>query len=276
MGLPFAFVYLKSSLSSKILQKWEIKEILKRPILAEISRHSEKGYLAISKNKRSPIAEQFRLARTNLLFLSEGTPFKTIMVTSSISGEGKTFFSINLAISLSLTGKRVAILEFDLRKPALFDGLKLNPGLGIADYISDSSLTTADLYTHTEATGSLTLISCGTLPEDPSELMLHDRVADLFARLKEDFDYIIVDSAPIGTVSDGLSLAPHLDLSLFIVRYNYTSRENLEFIREMELHSKLDNLYFIANDAKVGPGEYGYAYGYGYEDKKKPKRKIYS
>jgi Mrp family chromosome partitioning ATPase len=106
--------------------------------------------------------------------------------------------------------------------------------------------------------------------------MLHDRVELLIGQLKEQFDYVIIDTAPIGTVSDGLSLAPFVDLSLFVVRYNFTTKENLNFIREMELHTKLKKLYVVANDAKIGPGYYGYAYGYGYENIRKSKKKIYS
>jgi capsular exopolysaccharide synthesis family protein len=276
LGLPFAFVYLKSNLSNKIQQKSEIKEILQRPILAEISHNTEKNYLVINKNKRSPLAEQFRLARTNLSFLNGDKPNKTIMVTSSISGEGKTFFSLNLAVSLSLTGKKVVILEFDLRKPALFDALNLNANLGISDFISDESLELSDILTTYEGVDDLRLISCGTIPEDPSELMLHERVGMMLSQLEEQFDYVILDTAPIGTVSDGLSLAPFVDISLFIIRYNFTNKENLNFIREMELHKKLRNVYIVANDAKVGPGHYGYAYGYGYEDTKKRKKRIYS
>jgi tyrosine-protein kinase Etk/Wzc len=276
LGLPFAFVYLKNNLSTKILQKSEIKEILKRPILAEISHNSEKNYLVINKSKRSPLAEQIRLARTNLSFLTDDKPNKTIMVTSSISGEGKTFLSLNLAVSLSLTGKKVVILEFDLRKPALFDALGLSTDLGISDYLSDASLVLPDVLVQHEDIQGLSLISCGTIPEDPSELMLHERVDLLIGQLKEQFDYVIIDTAPIGTVSDGLSLAPFVDVSLFVVRYNYTTKENLNFIREMELHTKLRKLYIVANDAKIGPGYYGYAYGYGYENIKKSKKKIYS
>lgn len=274
LGLPFAFVYLKNNLNTKILQKSEIKEILKRPILAEISHNEENSYLVINKNKRSPLAEQFRLARTNLSFLSDDKPNKTIMVTSSISGEGKTFFSLNLAVSLSLTGKKVVILEFDLRRPALFKALNLKSDRGISDYLSDTTLVPSDIFNKYDSVENLTLIPCGTIPEDPSELMLHERVDLLLGQLKEQFDFVIIDTAPIGTVSDGLSLALFADISLFMVRYNYTSKDNLYFISEMELHKKLNRLYIIANDAKVGSGYYGY--GYGYEDTGKTKKKIYS
>jgi tyrosine-protein kinase Etk/Wzc len=276
MGLPFAFVYLKSNLNTKILQKSEIKDILKRPILAEIAHNPDKQYLVISKNRRSPLAEQFRLARTNLSFLSDDKPNKTIMVTSSVSGEGKTFFSLNLAVSLSLTGKKVVILEFDLRKPALFKALNLDAEHGISDYLSDPTLELSDILTKYDDVPSLNLISCGTIPEDPSELMLHPRVDMMFTQLEEQFDYLIIDTAPIGTVSDGLSLASYCDVSLFVVRYNYTTKDSLNFIREMELHKKLNKLYIVANDVKVGTGYYGYGYGYGYEATPKAKKKIYS
>src|SRR5690606_7261301 len=130
MGLPFAFIYLKNTLSGKIVQKQEIKKITSVPIIAEISHNDKKEVLAISEKKRTPIAEQFRLLRTNLKFQNNGLNDKVVLVTSSISGEGKTFFSLNFAVSLCLTGKQVVVLEFDLRKPALLDSISLKRGEG--------------------------------------------------------------------------------------------------------------------------------------------------
>ncbi|EON75601.1 Tyrosine-protein kinase Wzc [Lunatimonas lonarensis] len=272
-GLPFGFVYLKSNLGNKIVQKSDISEILNKPILGEISHSSEKEFLVITKNRRSPIAEQFRLVRSNLTFMNEDEPSKVVMVTSSIPGEGKTFFSFNLAVSLSLTGKKAVVLEFDLRKPALFHNLGMPVGLGISDFVNDEALEPNDIIQSFDAIEGLKLVSCGEIPENPSEMILSERVERLFGFLRDNFDYVIVDTAPVGTVSDALSLARFVDTTLFIVRYNVTDKANLEFFREMEFHKKLRNMYIVANDAKVGLGHYGYAYGYGYDAEKPNKSK---
>lgn len=269
MGLPFGFIYLKNTLSGKIIQKQEIKKITSIPIIAEISHHNKKEALAISEKKRTPIAEQFRLLRTNLKFQNTGLDDKVILVTSSISGEGKTFFSLNFGVSLSLTGKKVIVLEFDLRKPALLESVAVKGRTGITDYLNSEDLAIDDLIIKFDPVSNLYLLGCGSIPDDPAEIMLSPKVGRLIEELKERFDYIILDTAPVGTVADAFNLVSYSDYSLFIIRYNYTTKQHLNFIEENNFSNKLKRPLIVLNGAKSGAGNYSYGYGYGYEKKKK-------
>jgi len=209
---PFGFIYIKNTLNSKIVHKSQVQDITQIPILSEISNYPNVGeLLAISENRRTPIAEQFRLLRTNLKFVSEGKDDRVLMITSSISGEGKTFFSLNLGASLSIAKKKVVVLEFDLRKPALLKSVKLKNKLGIADFLSNDDVKLEDIILEFKKVDGLYLIGCGNIPEDPAELTLGDKVKVLIDQLKEKFDYIIIDTAPVGTVTDAFNLAPYCD-----------------------------------------------------------------
>ena len=266
---PFGFIYLKNTLNSKIVHKSQVQDITKSPILSEISNYPNgKELLAISEKRRTPIAEQFRLLRTNLKFVGEGKDEKVLMVTSSISGEGKTFFSLNLGASLSIAKKKVVVLEFDLRKPALLKSVKMKTKLGIADYLSREDVNVEDIILDFNKVEGLSLIGCGNIPEDPAELTLVGKVKDLIDYLKQKFDYVIVDTAPVGAVTDAFNLAPFCDRTLFLVRYNYTRKENLLFMEDIDIKSKLNKVSIVMNDAKESNGYYGYSYGY-YEGKNK-------
>ncbi|MFC4873121.1 GumC family protein [Negadavirga shengliensis] len=273
---PIGFVYIKSNISNKILKKIEVQKIIPFPIIGEVSHSKEKSALAMGNKKRTPIAEQFRLLRTNLKFLHEGEPDRVILVTSSIGGEGKTFFSLNLGSSLSLANKKVVVLEFDLRKPALLSSVNLKSKRGISDYLSRESISLDELIIESEIIDGLSFIGCGAIPEDPAELMLSPKAGFLIKCLKERFDYIIIDTAPVGTVSDAFNLSPYIDLALVLVRYNYTSKDNLIFLEELKLNNKLKKTMIVMNDAKIGNGYYGYNYGYGYTEKDIKRRRVYS
>lgn len=269
---PFGFIYIKNTLNSKIIHKSQVQDITDIPILSEISNYPNSGeLLAISERRRTPIAEQFRLLRTNLKFVAEGKDDRVLMVTSSISGEGKTFFSLNLGASLSIAKKKVVVLEFDLRKPALLRSVKMKTKLGIADFLSNDEVKIEDILLDFKKVDGLSLIGCGNIPEDPAELTLGDKVKELIEKLKERFDYIIIDTAPVGTVTDAFNLAPYCDRTLFLIRYNYTKKENLMFMEDIDIKSKLKNTSLVMNDAKQTNGYYGYSYGYYEEDKKSSK-----
>lgn len=268
-AFPIGIIYTKDLVGGKIIDKREVKKITRIPIIGEISHNNSKEPLVISKKRRTPIAEQFRLLRTNLKFLNNNLDDKVILVTSSVSGEGKTFFSLNLGVSLSLTGKKVVVLEFDLRKPALLKSMKIKKNRpGITNYLIGEAEIEETIYSYEEEK-NLFVIGCGDIPEDPAELMLHEKVVKMIDLLKERFDYVILDSAPVGTVADALNLVPYSDLSLYVIRYNYTKRDHVKFIEEISLDAKLRRPYIVMNDAKIGSGYYGHAYGYGYENKAK-------
>lgn len=272
---PLGFVYIKNTLNSKITHKSQVQDITEVPVLSEISNYSNGGeLLAISEKRRTPIAEQFRLLRTNLKFVAEGKKERVLMVTSSISGEGKTFFSLNLGASLSIAKKKVVVLEFDLRRPALLKSVNMKTKLGIADYLSNDDVSIDDIILDFKKVDGLSLIGCGNIPEDPAELTLGDKVEVLITKLKERFDYIIIDTAPVGTVTDAFNLAPYCDRTLFMIRYNFTKKENLIFMEDIDIKNKLRNTSLVMNDAKQTNGYYGYSYGYYPEDKKTAKSSV--
>lgn len=259
MGLPFGLIFIKDQWDEKIQFKSDVEKITKTPILGEISRNkSSEGIIAISKTKRNLVAEQFRFIRSNLAFSTYKKPNKTILVTSSISGEGKTFFSLNLAITMGMTGKSVVVLEFDLRRPALISALGMESSKGISDYLNSSKIEIKDIVHPMESAENVDIIGCGEIPENPSELMMNERINDLFSELSKKYDHIIIDSPPIGLVADSFVFADIADVSIMILRYNYSSKQQAKAIEDIRKTRKLKKPLLVLNDAKPEM-----IYGYG-------------
>ncbi|MEX2566528.1 MAG: GNVR domain-containing protein [Cyclobacteriaceae bacterium] len=262
-GGPFALVFIYYQLNTQIKLKKEVTSKTNIPVLGEISHHNDKLPIAISKGVRTQVAEQFRLIRTNLQFALPNKDKKLILVTSSTSGEGKTFFSLNLAFSLALANKKVVVLEFDLRKPLLMNYLGLENKIGISDYLQDEAFTIDDIVVENDGLpDGLNIIGCGSIPENPSELMLLPKVGYFLEQLQEIYDVVIIDSAPVGQVSDAFSLSRFSDITMYMMRYNYTTTDMIDFLNENKRDKKLRNPYIILNDAKLK-----LSYGYDYYQK---------
>ena len=271
IGFPFAFIFIKYQLNDKILTKKSVVAKTNIPVLGEIAHYRGKGTFIISEHDRSPIAEQFRLIRTNLQFSLPTDEHKVILVTSSVAGEGKTFFSLNLGISLGMAGKKVAICELDLRKPGLLSKLGIEQGTGISDYLNNEGLSIESLKIKSkDLSDNLTLFGCGEIPENPAELMLMPKLRHFIERLKEEYDVVILDSAPIGQVADAFSLTAYSDISIYLIRYNYTAMNMLDFLNENSKEGKIKNPAIVLNDAD---SQSGYLYGYYGENKTKKKPK---
>jgi capsular exopolysaccharide synthesis family protein len=265
MGLafPFGLIFIKDLWQQKIQLKADVERITSTQILGEISRNKEnQGVIAISKNKRTLIAEQFRFVRSNLAFHTYKKPNKVIMVTSGVSGEGKTFFSINLGISLALVDKKVIILEMDLRKPAMLAAIGIEATFGLTDYLSSKELILNDLIQQVTSTENLSVIGCGTVPENPAELMMGDKLIQLLEELSNRFDYVIIDTAPIGLVSDSFILSDLADVTIFMVRYNYSTKAQVKTIEDIRKNKKFKMPMIVLNDAKLDM-TYGYSATYG-------------
>src|SRR5690606_32527570 len=186
---------------------------------------------------------------------------QVIMVTSSMSGEGKTFFAINLAASLAITGKNVVVLEFDIRRPRVLKDIGLtvnNPG--ITNYLIDERLTAGDLAFETGLVEGLSVIGAGPIPPNPAELLMSPRIVSLFEELRQLYDHILVDTSPVGQVADAFTLAKYADMAAYMVRYNYTFKQNVQVIKDVYENKKIHNVMVVMNDAKA---ENGYGYGYG-------------
>lgn len=266
--LPFAGIYLRNVLNNKIETLRDVEYATDTPILGEIARNKNGQPVIITEKNRTPVAEMFRLIRTNLQFFTLQKENKVILITSSMSGEGKTFFSINLATSLVSAGKKVVVVDFDLRKPSLLNDLGLAADAGVTNYLVSEATSLDDIIKPSKVMPDLFVIGAGPIPPNPGEIMMNPRVEQLLSHLKEHFDYIILDTAPVGQVADAFALAPHIDSTIYLVRYNYTRRDQLEIVNDIYHNRKLNSPMLVLNDAKPTAG-YSYGYGYGYEQEVK-------
>jgi capsular exopolysaccharide synthesis family protein len=239
--------------------KSDVQKLTSTQILGEISNNKEKlGILALMPGKKTLIAEQFRFIRSNLAPIIFKTNGKVIMVSSGMSGEGKTFFSLNLAVSFGLTGKKVALLEMDLRKPALLSALKIKAKRGISDLLKENKSDVHSIIHKLQNNDNVDLIGCGSIPENPSELLANDTLFEIIEKLKETHDYLIIDTAPVGLVSDSFMLSEISDLTIFMVRCNYTTNAQIRTIEDIRKNKRFKNPMIVLNDAEM---EITYGYG---------------
>ncbi len=263
--LPILFIYIKFLLNNKVTTREDITRKTQAPILGEIGHYKDTKALVVAHKSRSIIAEQFRNVRTNLQFVLGNN--KIILITSSISGEGKSFVSLNIGAVLAITNKKVAILEFDLRKPRIVKNMGLvKKEMGISNYLAGQTENLEELFYTLDEYPNMHVYGCGPIPPNPSELMLANNMKKLFDNLKEKYDYVIVDSAPVGLVSDTFTINTFSDIVLYIVRQRYTLKNQIDYINDIYESKKLKSLGLIINDVKVGAryGYYGYGYGGGY------------
>jgi capsular exopolysaccharide synthesis family protein len=269
--IPLIFVYLLDLFNNKINQRKDVTENCTIPIIAEISFVASVQNMLIGSS-RSLVSEQFRVFRSNLEFLLPKNQNeilgKTILITSSMSGEGKSFISLNLSTVISLSGKKVALLEFDLRKLNSISIPELDGGesIGISNYLMGQVEDPSTLYKVLPKYPNLHIYRTGPLPYNPAELMIGSQMDNFFSYLKSNYDYIVVDSAPIGLVSDPYALANFSDAVIYVVRQRFTYKQQLETINELKETQKLKNMSLVVNDVKLSQryGYYGYGYRYGY------------
>ena len=259
------FVLVKEKFNNKVMFRTDIEAKTSVPVVAEIILGKSNDILAITEGKRTIIAEQFRSLRTNLAFMGLNEEKKTLLVCSSISGEGKSFIAINLAMSITLTGKKVALLELDLRKPKLSKQLGVNRDPGISNYLIGKA--PIENICKETAYPNLFIISAGPIPPNPTELIGSDKFGQMMEELKKRYDYLIIDSAPIGPVTDSLLLNKYADTTVFVVRHAYTPKAFLPMIEGLKTSGKFNNMCIVFNGLKrrgiAYTGSYGYGYGYG-------------
>ena len=267
--LVTAYLYLKGLFNNKVVTKKEIERAVEVPVVAEVFYSNETNKAGV--RERSVLKEQMLNLRNNIRFLMANVNHAPVlMFTSSISGEGKTFLSAELCSSLTFNNKRVIMIELDLRKPKLSKSLNIDNAVGLTNYLIGS--TTLDhVIKPVPGNDRLFIIPSGPIPPNPVELIESDVMRRMFAELKTRFDYVVIDTAPIGLVSDAKSLAPYVDCALFVVRFNYTEKNKLE-----ELSNNIDKNIFkkagiifngIQPDSSYAYHNYGYnSYGYGDEN----------
>lgn len=256
--IPILFLYLKEVLNVKFANKKELEELTHIPVLGEIGINDSGRSLVVKDGNTSSIAELFRLIRANLQFILRQKSRKVILVTSSVSGEGKSFISSNLALSLSLLNKKVVIIGLDIRNPQLneiFEINQLNQGLTV--YLSSESSNCQDIIVTSKESANLHIINAGPIPPNPSELLLSEKLDYLFEYLRERYDYIVVDSAPVGMISDTFSLNRLVDMTIYVCRANYTTKENIRYANSLQESDRLKNISFVINGTTAKQG-YGY------------------
>lgn len=263
-AIGIGFVSIREVLNRNIMFSGEIEKFTRTPILGEVALDPSRKPLVIGDGHRSFVAEQIRQLRTSLGYLGINGRKKKVLVTSTIPGEGKSFIASNLGMSLALMGKKVVLLELDLRKPKLSNGFGLNyHAPGLSNYFIGEK-EPEHIIRNTGAHENLFIISSGPIPPNPSELILNGRLAELYTYLEEHFDYIITDTSPISPVTDAYIISPLNDATLYVVRHGVTPKA---YIRKLDEHLKtrpLHNLAIIFNGVKGrGFGRYGYGYGYG-------------
>lgn len=258
LGLPLSVLYARRQLNDKVETRQEVAELTSTPILGELA-HKRGNTVVVRKETRSAQAELFGLVRANLSFATAGRANKVIMVTSSVSGEGKTFLAINLASSLALTGKTVVLLDLDLRRPSLTRELDLPATPGLTDYLVSERLRVADIIQVSSAAPDLFVVSAGSLAPNPAELLVSPKLSELLQELKTQFDYILLDTPPIGLVADAFSIGALADSTIYVVRYQHTLREQVKGIEAIYAAQKFNCLSLVLNDSHTETASY---YGY--------------
>ena len=264
VGLPVGIIFLISLTRFKIEGRADVEKLTCVPVVGDIPVADEKqGSIAVFENQNTLMSETFRNIRTNLQFmLSHGQ--KVILVTSTVSGEGKSFVSSNLAVSLSLLGKKVVIVGLDIRKPGLNKVFNIpRKERGITQYLSDSEKDLMEIIQPSDLSKNLYILPGGTVPPNPTELLARDGLEKAIEILKTNFDYVILDTAPIGMVTDTLLIGRVADLSVYVCRADYTRKAEYTLINELANNKKLPNLCTVINGLDLQKKKYGYYYGYG-------------
>ena len=265
--IPLLFVFAVFFINNSVQNAEDISKMTQIPLIGVVVVNKDNTNLAVFDKPKSALSESFRAIRSSLQFLYKKQNVdgaKTLMITSSISGEGKTFCSINIATVFALSEKKTVIIGLDLRKPKLAEEFNLSNDVGVVNYLIKQK-TVDEIINHTHIP-HLDVILSGPVPPNPAEMIMSEGMGELIQELKQKYDYIILDTPPVGLVSDALELAQYCDVTLYIVRQNFTKKEMISLLNNRVKRGELNNTSIILNGlenkAKYGTG-YGYGYGYG-------------
>lgn len=255
--LPVIYLYGKTIFTVKFASRNDLRRLTNLPVAGEIGHNSSSDYLVMKEAGSSPVAEMFRLLRSNLQFILPQGDKRVLLVTSSEPGEGKSFVSLNLAYSIAMTGKRTALIDLDLRSPQIANYLGLSTHAGLTNYLIAKNGDDAAALIQPQ-TESLDVIAAGPVPPNPSELLLSAKLDSLMSDLREKYDYIIIDTAPVDLVSDTFSLTRFADATLYVCRANYTAKNSVFNATDYAAEGSLKNVIFVLNDTEI-KHIYGYA-----------------
>ncbi len=267
---PMSIIRIRDILNIKLVDASELERLTTIPILGKIYNNNKKLELVVNNFPKSHIAESFRMLRTNLHYFLPTDKNSIIVLTSSFAQEGKSFLSNNLAVSLATANHKTVLLSFDLRKPKIFERLNIKNEVGISSFLSEQ--TTFDQIVQKSNIENLNVITSGPIPPNPSELIASSKTNDLFSFLSGTYKYIIVDTPPVGLISDSYLLMDKADLNIYVVRQNHTIKKEMVSILNELKEKKIHNLCLLLNDIPLyGSSKYGYGY---YEEEKT--RKLFS
>ncbi len=275
--IPFGIIYINDLLDTKVKNRLDIIDKFNIPFLGDIPKSLTPNEI-IDTTSRTSTAEALRIVRANLDFMLNQVPegrAKSVFLTSTISGEGKTFLSVNLASIFAHSGKKVLLIGMDIRKPKLNEYIGITKTKGLTDYLSSKNEPISDFISKYKGYKNLDVLLAGSIPPNPTELLMNTKVDELFAQFKKDYDFIVVDTAPVSLVSDTLIVAKYADTFVYVVRAKFMDKRMLSIPDTLHKENKLPNMAFILNDTEItkgyGYGGYGYGgYGYGIIHEKKP------
>ncbi len=270
LAIPSVVFFLLSFFRYKIEGHDDVARLTRLPIIADVAVASEtaktKADIVVHENQNNQMEEIFRSMRTNVQFMLKENE-KVISFTSSISGEGKTFIAANLAVSFALLGKKVILVGLDIRKPRLAELFEIDDHRhGITNLLTKTVVTAADIQAQTLPSGvndNLELLMAGPIPPNPAELLTRTSLDDIMDLLKRTYDYVIIDTAPVGLVTDTLQVGRVSNLTVYVCRADYTPKENFELINTLHAENKLPNICVVVNGIDLSKKKYGYYYGYG-------------
>ena len=268
-GVPIGVIYLYHFFNNKLSDdSREFERKIKMPFGGVLVQNHHGEHIAVKEGVNSASAELFRLLRSNLRFmLPSHATNPVILVTSNINGEGKSYVATNLAISLALLDKKVALVGLDIRKPMLAQYLNLPSQGCLTSYLSDDAYSIDDLVIPSETKG-LDILPAGIIPPNPNELLLSDRLDQLFVELRQRYDYIVVDSAPVALISDTFQLNRVADMTVYVCRARYTTFDLIDYLNQVHEQKRLPNIVTVLNGVNAGKAGYGYGYGYGANNSK--------
>ena len=268
--LPLAVMIMYDIMNNRISDEArELERRLKIPLGGSLVKNHHGGHIAVREGENSVSAELFRTLRTNLRFMQpKDVKCPVILVTSSVNGEGKSYVATNLAISLTLLGKRVALVGLDIRKPMLSTYMNLPSQGCLTTYVAEDAYTMEDLIVPS-GIANLDVLPSGVVPPNPSELLQSEKLDQLFVELRQNYDYVIVDSAPVALVGDSYLLHRLVDMTIFVTRANYTAYDLIDFINQTHMQQRLPKMVAVLNGVDAKKIGYGYGYGYGSTAKNK-------
>lgn len=270
MFLPTLLLLLLLKFDTRVRSRKEIERAVSAPFLGSIPQgkpHLKDAPLVLAKDGRDALSESFRILRTNLDFISGGAQKKKVITCVSFNpGAGKTFVTLNLGACLSLSNKKVIVLDMDLRKATLSGQTQTRREPGISNYLSDDTLELKELIKHNICDAGIDMIPAGSIPPNPTELLMGDRLEELIGELRTMYDYILIDNVPVGMVADSSIINRVSDVNLFIVRAGSLERGQLTELERLYTENKLNHMAVVLNGV-TKQDEYGYGYGYGYGEK---------